>query len=157
MKPKPTKPTLKNLALNKFVTQAENLMKERIASLNRTGRFDNESLMTRMEANVSRVQRLADRGGTFQEEREIALAYIWDKFAELQNTNPMSRAWDNQSAHQYLEESPQLTRLLYGAEGTQSFYEEQEGWLHSDWGRSNKRQDDFDSVRHLFDEEDSCD
>jgi len=98
-------------SLEKFTRHVENAMKERVATLKRTGRYDNENIMDRVEMNWARVKGLTSRGPAFERQREQALAYIADRYALLQkqSNNPVCRI---DSDTLYLEDSPELKARL---------------------------------------------
>jgi len=98
-------------ALEKFTRQTENLMKERVASLRQTGRYDNESFLDRVATYWERVKALASRGPLFESERDAVLAYIEDRYQQLQKqaNNPAGQGITDAI---YIDDEPELKARL---------------------------------------------
>lgn len=127
-RPQPTYPSLE-----KFTRHVENAMKERVATLRKTGRYDNENILDRVQNNWARVVKLASRGEKFEVERAQVIEYIADRYGDLQkqSNNPVAQGIGGTD---YIEDEPELKARL--------------GMWDGDI--DEEREDDDDSDRNRF-------
>lgn len=91
--------TISNKAVQKFTTTATNYRKKAMASLVNTGVVDLEYFKNKVVDQLDRLEKLADRGGDFEDQRQTARDLIYGELTTLYEMDGIPEATCGEPLH----------------------------------------------------------